>query len=106
VRRVQIYVNDRQDARLASRAAAEGVTKSALVRRAIDAYLDADERISLERFHSAIDAVAGIAPGLPSGAVYVEQLRTRGLERDGAAARRSGWYSGLRRDDPDRRPEP
>ena len=36
VKRTQIYLDDRQDDDLARRAAAEGVTKSALIRRAVD----------------------------------------------------------------------
>jgi hypothetical protein len=41
VRRTQIYLDEEQDRRLARRARAEGVTKSRLIRRAIDAYLEA-----------------------------------------------------------------
>lgn len=77
VRRTQIYLDDRQDDQLARRAIAEGVTKSALVRRAVDEYLDehGDERLRLARFKQAVDAVAGAAPELPQGSVYVDRLR-------------------------------
>lgn len=77
VKRTQIYLDDGQDGELARRAAAEGLTKSALIRRAIDAYLDRseDEDLRLARFKAAVEAVAGIAPYLPEGRLYVEQLR-------------------------------
>jgi hypothetical protein len=90
VRRTQIYLDDRQDARLADRATAEGVTKSALIRRAVDAYLDdgGDEALRLARFRTAVDAVAGVAPDLPSGSAYVERLRRRDIERDAAVEQR------------------
>lgn len=78
VKRTQIYLEDRQDNALARRARAEGVTKSALIRRALDDYLTGadDERLQLERFRAAVRSAAGSAPDLPSGARYVERLRT------------------------------
>lgn len=83
VRRTQIYLDESQDAELVRRAAAEGLTKSALIRRAVDAYLDGggDEELRLARFRAAVDAVAGIAPGLPEGRVYVERLRAIDVRR-------------------------
>ncbi len=77
VKRTQIYLNDTQDGELDRRAAAEGVTKSALIRRAIDAYLNGadDEELRLARFRASVDAAAGIAPDLPRGSIYVERLR-------------------------------
>jgi hypothetical protein len=78
MRRTQIYLEDKQDDDLARRAAAEGVTKSALIRRAVDEYLDnkdADDELRLARFRAAVDAVAGAAPDLPQGLLYVERLR-------------------------------
>jgi hypothetical protein len=77
MRRTQIYLDERQDEELGRRAAAEGLTKSALIRRAVDVYLDggADEELRLGRFRAAVEAVAGVAPDLPRGSVYVERLR-------------------------------
>lgn len=83
VKRTQIYLDDRQEDELGRRAAAEGVTKSALIRRAIDRYLDGsdDETVRLGRFKAAVEAVAGVAPHLPEGSVYVERLRAIDVER-------------------------
>jgi hypothetical protein len=83
VKRTQIYLDDRQDDQLARRAAAEGVTKSALIRRAVDSYLDGggDEDLRLARFKAAVEAVAGTAPELPAGALYVERLRALDIHR-------------------------
>jgi Ribbon-helix-helix protein, copG family len=77
MRRTQIYLDDKQDEELGRRAAAEGLTKSALIRRAVDEYLDndADDELRLARFRAAVDAVAGAAPDLPQGSLYVERLR-------------------------------
>src|SRR5438034_8156464 len=83
MKRTQIYLDDRQDEDLARRAAAEGLTKSALIRRAVDEYLDtgADEELRLARFMAAVDAVAGAAPDLPQGSLYVERLRALDVSR-------------------------
>jgi hypothetical protein len=77
MKRTQIYLESSQDAELGRRAEAEGLTKSALIRRAVDAYLNGagDERLRLNRFKAAIEAAAGAAPDLPEGALYVERLR-------------------------------
>lgn len=78
MKRTQIYLDERQDARLTRRAAAEGLTKSALIRRAVDKYLEAevDGELRLARFKAAVDAVAGTVPHLQPGARCVERLRT------------------------------
>jgi ribbon-helix-helix CopG family protein len=90
VKRTQIYLDARQDEDLARRAAAEGVTKSALIRRAVDEYLegDADDEFRLARFRTAVDAVAGAAPDLPQGALYVERLRALDASRQQEIERR------------------
>lgn len=89
-RRTQIYLEDRQDEQLARRAAAEGLTKSALIRRAIDLYLNGagDEKLQLARFKAAAEAVAGLAPDLPEGRVYVERLRMIDVRRQEEIERR------------------
>jgi len=83
VKRTQIYLDDGQHDQLSRRAAAEGLTKSALIRRAVDAYLDdgADEKLRLARFKAAVEAVAGAAPDLPQGSLYVERLRALDVQR-------------------------
>ena len=90
VKRTQIYIDDSQDERLARRAAAEGVTKSAVIRRAVDEYLDSetDEDLRLARFHAAVETVAGTAPDLPSGNLYVERLRAFDIAREQQIERR------------------
>jgi ribbon-helix-helix CopG family protein len=90
VKRTQIYLDDRQEAELDRRAAAEGVTKSALIRRAVDAYLDGadDPGLRLARFRAAIEAVAGVAPDLPEGSLYVERLRALDVRRQDELERR------------------
>jgi hypothetical protein len=90
MRRTQIYLDDEQDDQLARRAAAEGVTKSTLVRRAVHEYLDEgdDRAVRLARFRAAVEAVAGVAPGLPEGSAYVDRLRTLDGERHDEIERR------------------
>ena len=90
VKRTQIYLDNRQDDDLARRAAAEGLTKSALIRRAVDAYLDndGDDELRLARFKAAVDAVAGVAPDLPQGSLYVERLRALDVGRQEEIERR------------------
>ena len=90
VKRTQIYLDDRQGEELDRRAAAEGVTKSTLIRRAVDVYLDGvdDEELRLARFKAAIEAVAGVAPDLPKGSLYVERLRALDVRRQEEIERR------------------
>lgn len=90
VKRTQIYLGERQDDQLARRAAAEGLTKSAIIRRAVDAYLDGDgdDALRLVRFKAAVEAVAGTAPDLPNGALYVERLRALDVRRQEEIDRR------------------
>ena len=81
--RTQIYLDDGQTAELDRRAAAEGTSRSMVIRRAVDAYLSEDERQAAAwqaQWKKAIDGTAGIAPYLEEGAEYVEDLR-----RDDAA---------------------
>lgn len=86
MRRTQIYLDEGQAERLASRAAAEGGTLSALIRRAIDEMLDRerDGSARLAAFRDAVADTAGAVPELPSGESYVEVLRSRdaALERE------------------------
>lgn len=90
VRRTQIYLDDKQDARLERRAGAARVTKSRLIREAIDLYLTGrqDETRELERFRAAVRAAAGSAPCLPSGTKYVTALRRKDAHRQRELDRR------------------
>lgn len=93
MKRTQIYIEERQDESLAERAGAEGVTKSTVIRRAIDAYLNGpdDKARRLEEFRAAAKAAFGSAPYLPPGKEYVEELRRIDAERQAELDRR--WRS-------------
>lgn len=83
MKRTQIYLDEEQDRELGRRSRATGVTKSALIRRAIREYLrpedDGDRRLA--RFRRAVRETAGCASRLPDGATYVERLRGADLRR-------------------------
>jgi predicted transcriptional regulator len=82
--RTQIYLDDAQTSRLDKRAAAEGVTRSKVIRRAVDEYLTQEEReVTAWQAHwrKAIQATAGIAPYLEEGPEYVENLRREDADR-------------------------
>lgn len=81
VKRTQIYLREDHDRLLGERARAAGRTKSELIREALDDYLGDAEANRLARFRKALDDAAGIAPYLPPGAEYVEELRKAGLAR-------------------------
>ncbi len=90
MKRTQIYLDETQDEALERRAVSEGLTKSALIRRAVDAYLNGgeDDELRLARFKAAVEAVAGAAPQLPEGSVYVERLRSLDARRQEELERR------------------
>jgi predicted transcriptional regulator len=82
--RTQIYLDDEQTARLDQRAAAEGTSRSMLIRRAVDLYLSQEEQDAVlwrEQWRSALDGTAGIASHLEEGASYVEDIRGTDAER-------------------------
>ena len=84
MKRTQIYVDEEQDKRLAKRAKAEGVTKSTLIRRAVDAYLDTpdNDAVALAKFRAALERFSRGKPlDLPDGKTYVEQLRANDRRR-------------------------
>ncbi len=83
MKRTQIYLDEDQDARLARKAEAAGVTKSTLIRQALDEFLEGpkDEKTRLARFMSAVDEIARTPLDLPDGASYVEELRARDVQR-------------------------
>jgi predicted DNA-binding protein len=90
VRRTQIYLEEEQDGRLARRAAAMGVTKSTLIRRAIDNFLSGspDDATRLARFRAAVDALAASPLDLPDGRAYVESVRAGDQRRQRDIERR------------------
>jgi len=62
MRRTQIYLDDDQDRRLAARARADGTTKSALIRAAIDQFLTRRSRRAHLQAH--LDATFGSLRGI------------------------------------------
>lgn len=90
VKRTQIYLEESQDQRLSSRARQEGVTKSSLIREAIDAYLEGpgEEARRLARFRVALEEAAGAAARLPEGRAYVARIRRGDVRRLEALERR------------------
>lgn len=90
MKRTQIYLDEDQDARLARKAEAAGVTKSTLIRQALDEFLEGptDEKTRLARFLSAVDQIARTPLDLPDGASYVEELRARDVQRQEELERR------------------
>ena len=84
MRRTQIYLAEEQSARLDERARATGVTRSTVIRQAIDEYLAANGNAGDEwraRWREAVRETAGIAPRLEEGEAYVERTRVADLER-------------------------
>ncbi|HET7484150.1 MAG TPA: CopG family transcriptional regulator [Solirubrobacterales bacterium] len=82
--RTQIYLDDDQTARLDRRAAAAGISRSMLIRRAVDAYLSKDKQDAAAwraQWKSAIEDTAGVAPYLAEGANYVDDIRREDAER-------------------------
>lgn len=83
MKRTQIYLTEDQDRKLALKARASGSTKSFEIREAISRYL-ADEppdSARLTAFRQVVREVAGVAPELPPGSDYVEEIRQSGAER-------------------------
>jgi len=82
--RTQIYLDDEQTARLDQRAAAEGASRSTLIRRAVDEYLTQEERDAATwraQWKRAVEETAGIASHLEQGSEYVESVRRRDAKR-------------------------
>jgi hypothetical protein len=90
VRRTQIYLDEKQDRALEQRARSEGITRSAVIRDAIEQYLapSGDERVGLDRLRAAVREAAGTAPYLPSGAEYVDEIRAGDVVRERELAER------------------
>jgi predicted DNA-binding protein len=77
MKRTQIYLESDQDRRLAKRATAAGITKSTLIREAIEFYLASspDDAARLAQFHDALDVVERSPVDLANGRAYVERVR-------------------------------
>jgi len=90
MKRTQIYLEEAQDARLARLAADTGVKKSALIREAIDAFLQGprDDAVRLARFRAALEEIEEHPISLPDGRSYVEGLRRADLSRQEELERR------------------
>ena len=85
MRRTQIYLDEEQHARLEQLSEASGVTKSQLIRDAIErAYLGGPDRGQLLE---ALGSSAGTWRRRDSGEAYVERMRTGRLARLHAADR-------------------
>lgn len=82
--RTQIYLDDDQTTRLDRRAAAEGTSRSMVIRHAVDVYLSQEEEDAATwraQWKKAVDGTSGIAPYLAEGAEYVDDLRRDDAER-------------------------
>lgn len=82
--RTQIYLPEEQTKLLDERAGTEGVSRSVLIRRAVDAYIareELDPAAWQARWREAVRRTAGIAPYLPEGAEYVADLREADAKR-------------------------
>jgi predicted transcriptional regulator len=82
--RTQIYLDQTQTARLDERAAAEGTSRSTVIRRAVDVYLTQEERDTAawqDQWRKALDGSAGSAPYLEEGGEHVEDIRRVDAER-------------------------
>jgi predicted transcriptional regulator len=82
--RTQIYLDQAQTDRLDERAAAEGTSRSTVIRRAVDAYLEQEARDEAAwgaQWRKALTASAGHAPYLDDGVAYVEDIRSADIER-------------------------
>ncbi|MGH2924032.1 MAG: CopG family transcriptional regulator [Solirubrobacterales bacterium] len=90
MRRTQIYLDAQQDRALRDRAQADGRTKSAVIRDAIDSYLapSGDDRAAVAHLRTAVSEASGAARHLPSGADYVDEVRAGDVAREDELAER------------------
>jgi predicted transcriptional regulator len=82
--RTQIYLDDAQAAQLDERAAAEGTSRSMVIRRAVDVYLAQEEQDAeawRRQWRKAVEGTSGLAPYLEQGADFVEDIRRRDADR-------------------------
>ena len=90
VKRTQVYLDEGQAEQLAKRAAARGTTASRIIREAVDEYMaEPDSQdVRLVRFRAAVEAAFGLAPHLPEGARYVDEVRRPDTARQAELRRR------------------
>lgn len=100
VKRTQIYLDEKQDRAIAARATASGTTKSAVIRHAVDAYLEQPQE--QKDWKTAIAELSAELKRNPvhfepdlDGAAYVDYLGAIEFERD----KELGWV--YRDDEPD-----
>ena len=82
--RTQIYLDKEQTARLDQRAAEEGTSRSTVIRRAVDVYLEHEDRDAdawRAQWRKALEGSAGQASYLQDGGEYVEDIRSVDSER-------------------------
>ncbi|MFL5798920.1 MAG: ribbon-helix-helix protein, CopG family [Actinomycetota bacterium] len=92
MKRTQIYLEEEQDRKLGLRASAARVTKSTLIRQAIDALLESptDDAQRLARFHAALDEVERKPIPIEGGRSYVEAIREADTRRQAEIDTRRG----------------
>ena len=84
MKRTQIYLDEHQDEQLAHRARSAGITKSTVIREAIEEYLaKPDEDARFAELRAVLDELARKPLALPEGAAYVDALRQSDASRDG-----------------------
>ncbi|HVC08152.1 MAG TPA: CopG family transcriptional regulator [Solirubrobacterales bacterium] len=84
MKRTQIYLDDSQTSRLDEQASAEGVSRSTVIRRAVEEYLthgEQDQATWRVLWSKALGDTAGIAPYLGDGESEVEELRDADADR-------------------------
>jgi metal-responsive CopG/Arc/MetJ family transcriptional regulator len=84
MRRIHIYLENDQISRLEKRAATDGITRSKVIRRAVDEFLTQDEQDTAAwrlQWRKAVQETAGIASYLEEGPQYVETLRREDADR-------------------------
>lgn len=81
VQRTQIYLDELSAGRLDERARARGATRSAVIRDAIDRYLELDDRAEAEVVARQRDALLGVFGIAPELAGAVTEFRAADTER-------------------------
>lgn len=93
MQRTQIYLAEEQSRLLEARAKSAGTTRSALIRDAIDAFLadsSTAQDAGVQRFRSLLAEASGVAPYLPDGSTYVDELRVADSRRAHELSERRG----------------
>ncbi|MHB8512236.1 MAG: ribbon-helix-helix domain-containing protein [Actinomycetota bacterium] len=94
MKRTQIYLEEEQDEKLAQRASLIGMSKSELIRQAINEYLNgpSDDAVRLTRLKQMAKELAKRPAktfgGFPDGKSYVEHYRAIDRRRDEEIERR------------------